>query len=298
MKLAALDLGSNSFHLLVAHTDATLKLTKLGSHKEVLRLGSVVREQGRLSDEAFDRGLRAVQRASEVARDLGAKTILAVATSALRDASNGADFCNACYAQHGVRVQLISGDEEARLAYLGARSALEPDSGRVLVADIGGGSLELALGDGPSCSEVRSLPLGFLRLASAFPLAEAGGPARLARYVQLECESARWQLGRFDTLVLSGGTARAIGKLLGAGIASASTKLMRELCDELCLAPRAQLVRRGVDPARAETLGVGAAVLSGLVAGFGQRKLRISPRGLREGVILHELMRRAPTRAA
>jgi exopolyphosphatase / guanosine-5'-triphosphate,3'-diphosphate pyrophosphatase len=298
MKLAALDLGSNSFHLLVAQTDGELKLTKLGSHKEVLRLGTVVREQGRVSDEAFERGLRTVGRAATVARDLGAKTMIAVATSALRDASNGAAFCQECFTRHGVRVQLISGDEEARLAYLGARSVLEPTSGRVLVADLGGGSVELALGEGPQCSDVRSLPLGFLRLASAFPIAEAGGPARLARYVQLECENARWQLGRFDTLLLSGGTARALGKLLGLGLASASAKQLRELCDELCVMPRAQLVRRGVDPARAETLGLGAAVISGMVAGFGQRKLRISPRGLREGLILRELMRPAPTRAA
>lgn len=298
MKLAALDLGSNSFHLLVAHTDGTRKLTKLGSHKEVLRLGTVVRERGRLSDEAFDRGLQAVGRAAAVARDLGAKAILAVATSALRDASNGAAFCDECFAQHGVRVELISGDEEARLAYLGARSALEPACGRVLVADVGGGSVELAIGEGPFCSEVRSLPLGFLRLASAFPIAETGGPERLSRYVQLECENSRWLLGRFDTLLLSGGTARAIGKLLGNGVASASAKQVRELCDELCLSPRTQLLRRGVEAARAETLGLGAAVISGVIAGFGQRQLRISPRGLREGVILRELMRPAPTRAA
>jgi exopolyphosphatase/guanosine-5'-triphosphate,3'-diphosphate pyrophosphatase len=258
----------------------------------------VVREQGRVSEEAFERGLRAVGRASEVARDLGAKTILAVATSALRDASNGAAFCDECFARFGVRVRLISGDEEARLAYLGARSVLEPSSGRVLVADLGGGSVELAVGDGPECSDVRSLPLGFLRLASAFPLADIGGPARLARYVQLECENARWQLGRFDTLLLSGGTARAIGKLLGVGLATATSKQLRELCDELCVMPRAQLLRRGVDAARAETLGLGAAVISGMVAGFGQRKLRISPRGLREGVILSQLSRPAPTRAA
>lgn len=298
MKLAALDLGSNSFHLLVAQTDGGAKLTKLGSHKEMLRLGSVVREHGRVSDEAFARGLHAVGRASAVARELGAETILAVATSALRDASNGAAFCDECYRQHGVRVRLISGDDEARLAYLGARSALEPSHSRVLVADVGGGSVELALGDGPSCSDVRSLPLGFLRLASAFPFAEEGGPARLARYVQLECASVRWQLGRFDTLLLSGGTARAIGKLLGGGTDSVSTKQVRELCDELCVMPRTQLLRRGVAAARAETLGLGAAVIAGLVAGLGQRRLRISPRGLREGMILRELMSPAPICAA
>jgi exopolyphosphatase/guanosine-5'-triphosphate,3'-diphosphate pyrophosphatase len=298
MKLAALDLGSNSFHLLVAQIDGTRRLTKLGSYKDVLRLGSVVREQGRLNDEVFERGLASVGRAAGVARTLGAKTILAVATSALRDAANGAAFCNQCFAEHGVRVQLITGDEEAGLAYLGARSAFEDASGRVLVADIGGGSVELALGEDATCTDVRSLPLGFLRLASAFPMAETGGPTRLARYVQLECESARWQLGRFDTLLLSGGTARALGKLLGAGTASIGAKRVRELCDEVCSSSRTQLLRRGVDAARAETLGLGAAVVSGLVAGFGQRQLRISPRGLREGLILRELMRPAPTEAS
>ena len=298
MKLAALDLGSNSFHLLVAQTDGVRKLTKIGSHKEVLRLGSVVRQYGRLSDEAFERALGAVGRSAEVAKDHGVKALSAVATSALRDASNGQAFCDECFAQHGVRVELLSGDDEARLAYMGARSALELTTGRVLVADVGGGSVEVALGEGATCSDVRSLPLGFLRLAGAFPQAETSGPARLARYVQLECENVRWQVGRFDTLLLSGGTARAIGKLLGGGVASASAKQVRELCDELCVTPRAQLLRRGVDEARAETLGLGAAVISGLIAGFGQRQLRISPRGLREGVILRELTRRAGTRAA
>lgn len=297
MKLGALDLGSNSFHLLVAQTDGS-KLTKLGSHKEVLRLGAVVRERGRLDDETFERALSSVARALAAARSLGAKTVVSVATSALRDAGNGDKFCEACFSRLGVRVELLSGDDEARLAYLGARSALESTVGRVLVADVGGGSLELALGDGPECHEVRSLPLGFLRLAGAFPLAETGGPARLARFVQLECERARFQLGRFDTLLLSGGTARAIGKLLGGGVASASAKQVRELCDELCASPRAKLLRLGVHPARAETLGAGAAVISGLISGFGQRELRISPRGLREGVILRELSRGAPTWAA
>ena len=297
MKLAALDLGSNSFHLLVAQTDGASQLSKIGSDKQVLRLGAVVQEHGQLSDAAYGKALQTVGHMVAVARELGAEKVLAVATSALRDARNGRSFCEDCSTRYGVQIELVSGDDEARLAYLGARSALSLTAGRVLVADVGGGSVELAAGDSAHCDSVQSLQLGFLRLAHAFPVGEPGGVGRLARYVQLECEKARWQLGRFDTLLLSGGTARAIGKLLGGGIASASTTQVLELCEELARLPREALIARGVDRERATTLAAGAAVVSGLLAGFGQRELRISPRGLREGMILRELSQRA-TRAA
>jgi len=297
MKLAALDLGSNSFHLLVAVTDGVSELSKIGSHKEVLRLGSVVQLHGQLTEEAFDRALACVERSAAVARELGAEKLLAVATSAVRDARNGRAFCDACVERFGVPIELVSGDDEARLAYRGARSALKLTTGRVLVADTGGGSVELAVGEGPHCDTVQSLQLGFLRLSHAFRLSEAGGALRMARYVQRECEKARWQLGRFDTLLLSGGTARAIGKLLGGGIAGASAGQVLKLCDELIHSSPEKLVKRGVDKHRAQSLAAGAAVTAGLVAGFGQREVRISPRGLREGVILRELSRRA-TRAA
>ena len=297
MKLAALDLGSNSFHLLVAMTDGVRELSKIGSHKEVLRLGSVVQLHGQLTEEAFTAALRCVGRSAVVADELGAEKLMAVATSALRDARNGPAFVDACSEHYGVDVELVSGDDEARLAYLGARSALKLTTGRVLVADIGGGSIELAAGDGAHCDMVQSLQLGFLRLGHAFRLSEAGGATRMARYVQRECEKSRWQLGRFDTLLLSGGTARALGKLLGGGIAGTSSHQVLRLCEELSASSYEGLRKRGVDTHRAHSLAAGAAVVAGLVAGLGQREVRISPRGLREGVILRELSRRA-TRAA
>lgn len=292
MKLAALDLGSNSFHLLVAQTDRTGHLARVGSKKQVLRLAAVVQEYGKLSEVAYSTALSTVGRMVRVASELGAEGLRAVATSALRDARNGRAFCDECSSKHGVQIELLSGDDEARLAYAGARSALPLTTGRVLVADVGGGSIELAVGDGATCDAVQSLPLGFLRLAHGFRLTERGAVERMARYVQLECEKARWQLGRFDTLLLSGGTARAIGKLFGGGIASASTGQVLALCQELSGLSLASLVARGVHRQRATTLAAGAAVISGLIAGFGQRELRISPRGLREGVVLRELLGR------
>ncbi|HXK16187.1 MAG TPA: hypothetical protein VNG33_00185 [Polyangiaceae bacterium] len=298
MRLAALDLGSNSFHLLVASTDGARELEKIGSRKAVLRLGAVVQEQGQLSESAFAAALSSVGQMAAAARQLGADKLISVATSALRDARNGRAFCDECKSSLGVEIELLSGDDEARLAYAGARSALRLTTGSVLVADVGGGSVELAVGDGGSCDSVQSLPLGFLRLAQAFTVSETGGAQRLARHVQLECEKARWQLGRFDTLLLSGGTARAIGKVLGGGVAGASSAQVLGLCDTLAMLPYEALLARGVERRRALTLAAGAAVISGLVAGFGQRELRISPRGLREGVILRELAERAPTQAA
>jgi exopolyphosphatase/guanosine-5'-triphosphate,3'-diphosphate pyrophosphatase len=292
MKLAALDLGSNSFHLLVAEIDGSGELRKIGSHKDVLRLGAVVQQHGQLSEAAFEAAFDSVSRAATVAAQHGAEKLICVATSALRDARNGRSFFQACRERLGVDIELLSGDDEARLAYLGARSALRLTNGRVLVADVGGGSVELAAGEGPTCDHVLSLPLGFLRLAHAFPVAEPGGAGRLSRYVQLECERIRFQLGRFDTLLLSGGTARAVGKLFGGGVAGASTAQLLKLCEELCEASPQSLAARGVDRNRSLTLGAGASVISGLLCGVGLRQVRISPRGLREGVLLRELSQR------
>lgn len=298
MKLAALDLGSNSFHLLVADVGVSGELLKLHSHKELLRLGSVVQQSGQLSEAAFHAAYASVARLSAMARALGAEKLLAVATSALREARNGCELLALCQESLGVEVELLSGGDEARLAYLGARSALGFTKGRALVVDIGGGSVELAVGDSSSCELVQSLPLGFLRLGHAFPLSELGGAQRLSRYVQLECEKARWQLGRFETLLLSGGTARALGKLLGGGVASASTAQVLGLCERLVQSSPQELCALGVEPARAANLAAGAAVISGILAGFGEREVRVSPRGLREGVLLREVQRRAPIQAA
>lgn len=298
MKLAALDLGSNSFHLLVADVDESGELTKVHSQKDVLGLGSVVQERGQLSEEAMTAAFASVKNMALTARELNAEKLLAVGTSALRDARNGEAFCELCRDELELDVELLSGADEARLAYLGARSAIGSTTGKVLVADVGGGSIELAVGERDGCDAAQSLPLGFLRLAHAFPLAEPGGYERLSRYVQVECEKARWQLGRFDALLLSGGTARALGKLLGGGVATASAGQIMKLCEQVRLACPEQLLALGVEAPRTLTLAAGAAVISGILVGFNQRELRISPRGLREGVLLREHSRRAPIQAA
>lgn len=298
MKLAALDLGSNSFHVLVAELEESGAIAKLHSQKDVLRLGSIVQERGELSEEALHAAFASVRGLTRAARELGAEKVLVVATSALRDARNGLAFCELCRDELGLQIELLTGEEEAQLTYLGVRSAIATTPGRVLVVDVGGGSMELAVGERATCDLVQSLPLGFLRLSHAFSISEPGGMVYLSRHVQLECEKARWQLGRFDSLVLSGGTARALGKLLGRSVASVSTDQLVSLCAQISQTSAAGLKAMGVEATRSVTLAAGAAVISGVLAAFSQRELVISPRGLREGVLLRELARSAPTQAA
>jgi exopolyphosphatase/guanosine-5'-triphosphate,3'-diphosphate pyrophosphatase len=192
-----------------------------------------------------------------------------------------------------VEVELLSGESEGALVFAGARSAFATDGSRTLVADLGGGSLELACGQHSRCEAVRSLPLGFLRLAGAFPSGAPGSAARLARYVEAECQKVRFPIGRFDTLVLTGGTARAVGKLFG-GHEVISPDVWLTLCTALSTMTSEELGALGVARDRVDTLSAGAAVLAGLLAAFGGRGVRLSPHGLREGVLLREIAQRAP----
>ncbi len=291
MKLAALDLGSNSFHLLVAKALPSGDLRKIGSGKDVLRLGSVVQKHGKLTPAAFEDAFASVSRLTSLAQELGAEHLGVVATSALRDAKNGTLFLETCRERLGVDIELLSGDEEARVVYAGAVSPFPDDTGRTLVADIGGGSLELAVGH-ERCELASSLPLGFLRLSTAFAAKGTASAATIADHVRIECEKVRFQLGRFDTLLLSGGTARAVGKLLGARAVTSMA------CAELSRMSSAELLSLGVEDKRADTLAAGCAVLWGLLTAFGASDIRVSPGGLREGVIFRELGRRAAERAA
>jgi exopolyphosphatase/guanosine-5'-triphosphate,3'-diphosphate pyrophosphatase len=291
MNIAAFDLGSNSFHLLVAQVDTDGKLVKVGGHREVLRLGTGVQEHGRLTPESFDRALDAVGRMVSVARAYRAERYVAAGTSALRDAANGHEFCAAVSARYGLPVDLLSGREEGEIVFRGACRGLNAASGRKAVIDIGGGSVEVAVGDGERIEHVESLPLGFLRLAKAL-----GGPVetmapRVAARVFTETTDVAkrlWAL-RPEAWVFSGGTARAVGKLMLMGSRGVSAVTLGRVAEELAAAKPERLIELGVDVARSETIGIGVAVMSALVQRIGVPSLHISPGGLREGLIAREL---------
>jgi exopolyphosphatase/guanosine-5'-triphosphate,3'-diphosphate pyrophosphatase len=285
MHFAAMDLGSNSFHLLVAGRGAHGELVKLGAYKEVLKLSSSIDASGRLPEATVSRALDALGTMLAFARYYRAEPI-AVGTSALRAAKNGQDFVRAAKRRLGLKVQILSGDEEAALVYAGARSALNGLPGRVAVVDLGGGSVEIAVGERPEqCSCTETLPLGFLRFGSS---SESEIRERVTREVRDAAERVR-SLSP-GACVASGGTARALAKLLGPAARvegrSVHRDALRSLSRELFHADAARLAELGVEPARRDGIGVGATVLSALVDALGAPSLRISSGGLREGVLL------------
>lgn len=295
MQLAALDLGSNSFHLLVAHVGSDAALTKLASHKEVLKLGRVVQRAGHVPQLEFDAALSAVTKLVSIARAFRVDRVVVAATSALREAANGRDFCDAVEARCGVSVEQLSGTEEGRLVYQGARGGLAERTGRLGVVDIGGGSVEVCLGEGSVCQHVASLPLGFLRVAEKVDLTR-GRAETLHELVFAETrelrERLRWQ--RPASWVFSGGTARALGKLVVAGPDGISQEAVRRVAEVLAESSPERLGALGVDAKRIDGIGAAALVFEALVDVLSVSSLRVSPGGLREGLLLRELGRANP----
>lgn len=288
MHFAAMDLGSNSFHLLVAARGSRGELVKLGAHKEVLKLGSSLDASGRLPDESIARALDALETMLAFARFFRAQPI-AVGTSALRAAKNGQDFVRAAKRRLGLDVQILSGDEEAALAYSGARSALSGLPARIAVVDLGGGSAEIAVGEREEqCRCTETLPVGFLRFGSSSESEIRERVAHEAREV-----AARVRGLSPAACVASGGTARALAKVLGPSARVEGRPIhrdqLRALSRELFYASPTRLLELGVESSRRDAIGVGATVLSALVDELGAPSLRISSGGLREGVLLRQI---------
>ena len=166
MRMAALDLGSNSFHLLVAdvHVDGTF--TGVAREKEMLRLGDDVARYGRIPEATAERAIGAIRRMRQFADALGAHEIIAKATSAMRTAANGSELVDRIESETGVEIEVISGVEEARLIFAAVRASVVLDPSPALGLDIGGGSVELMIGDTAGLRFATSVPLGVGRLTA------------------------------------------------------------------------------------------------------------------------------------
>lgn len=166
MRISALDLGSNSFHLLVAdvHVDGTF--TPVAREKEMLRLGDIVARHGEVPPHAVEQAVAAVRRLRRLADALGSREIIAKATSAIRTAANGSDLVDRIEAETGVEIDVISGLEEARLIFAAVRASVVIDPAPALGLDIGGGSVEVMIGDGSGLRWASSLPIGVGRLTA------------------------------------------------------------------------------------------------------------------------------------
>jgi exopolyphosphatase/guanosine-5'-triphosphate,3'-diphosphate pyrophosphatase len=305
--LAAIDVGSNSIHMVVVRIDPAIpSFVVIGKAKETVRLGEFCTKTGSLTPEAMKRGYEALERCLQVAWRLQAHSIVAVATSAVREAPNGSDFIAKVQEGLGLTIDLISGQEEARRIYLGALSGLDLNGQPHVFIDIGGGSTELSVGDGEDPTFLRSLKLGAVRLTQQFLVSDPPTPTemdRLRSHIRdiAEVPSEKIKELLLDQPVRLVGTSGTIETLALWDLRDqeASISPQRIHGYELTLSKIRQFINQigtlpvnerrkiaGLVERRAEIIIAGAVILEELMTLLGTDRLLYCSRSLREGLIV------------
>jgi exopolyphosphatase/guanosine-5'-triphosphate,3'-diphosphate pyrophosphatase len=304
MRLGVLDVGSNTVHLLVVDAYPGARPLPAFSHKAEIRLADHLEKGGRLSAEGQHQLREFVAEALRIAEDKGVEDIVGFATSAVRDAVNGDEVLRRIAEQTNARITVLGGQEEARLTFLAARRWFGWSAGRLLVIDIGGGSLEIASGVDEEPDVAVSLPLGAVRLTRDWFRSDppTGSQRRdLRRHVRAEMArtvGGIMRYGRPDHAVATSKTFRQLARIAGAAPSSEGPYVRRILTSKdlaswaeklpaMTLAERGKLP--GVSAARAPQLPAGAIVADAAMDLFGLPELEICPWALREGVILRRL---------
>ena len=301
MRIAAIDLGSNSVHLLVVEARPDGTFQALAQEKEMLRLGDVVSRTGRVTDAALASLLEAVRRFASLAEANGADEIVARATAALRDADNGAAVVDQIEDRTGVRVEVISGVEEARLIFGAVRASVVIDPAPALCLDLGGGSLELMVGDASGLRWASSVRLGVARLTAELVHTDPVSSADRRRLRQLitsvlqpvvrdvAAHRPRMMIGTSGTLcdlaamavARSGPLPQSLNQL------TVSRGELEAVHEEIIRRPVAARRRMtGLDARRADLIPAGSTVLMTAMDLFGMDGLTVSDWALREGIVL------------
>jgi len=300
--LAAVDIGTNSFHLVVARILPNGRFETVASEKEMVRLGSGSGDMKHLTADAVDRGVAALRRFRRVA-DISGAQVRAVATSAVREAHNSQEFIDRARAEAGVEVEVISGTEEARLIHLGVLQALPVFNERMALIDIGGGSTEVLVAHGPMIEWSRSHKLGAIRLTDRFFPGGATSPRRAdrcRRYLHSFLANTAIELRDhpFDVAIGSSGTIQNLAVMAAhlrgdqppKSINSATfsrvelAKISQLLLDARTTDERLRVP--GIEPRRADILPAGALLLEALADELTIDSFTVSAYALREGVLL------------
>jgi exopolyphosphatase/guanosine-5'-triphosphate,3'-diphosphate pyrophosphatase len=308
MRLGVLDVGSNTVHLLVVDAHRGAHPTPMHDDRTVLRLAEHVGTDDLLSKAGEKALLRAVQDACDQAEKQGVDEFMGLVTSAIREADNGLEVLDRIRARTGVDLQVLSGEDEARLTFLAVRRWFGWSAGHLLVLDIGGGSLELAAGLDEDPEVAISLPLGAGRMTRRYlPDAHDGGRPDLAALRKLDAHTADLlrpaakklrAAGRPELVAATSKTFRTLARLTGAAPYSAGLRVHRELrlesLEQLIgfisrIESGALAELQGVSPDRAHQVPAGAVVARAAMRALDVPCVRICPWALREGVILRRL---------
>jgi exopolyphosphatase / guanosine-5'-triphosphate,3'-diphosphate pyrophosphatase len=302
MRVAVVDIGTNSTRLLVAELDGARVSTELDRRTTVTRLGAGVDADRRLRDDAMERVYTTLDGYRAAIDELGVTRALAVMTSAVRDAANGDEFAGVVGSRYGLEPHILKGDDEARLTFLGAMSERDPaDPTPTLVIDIGGGSTELVIGAGHEMSFHVSTQAGVVRQTERHLHSDPPTAAELDALAQ-----------DVRTIVGDGvpsGERGAVGRAIGvAGTATQLAAIAQSLepydaakvqgyviraperdriRSELAAVPLEQRARTpGLDPARAPTIVAGVVILTEVMDLFGLEQIEVSEHDILRGAAL------------
>ena len=310
-KLAILDIGTNSIHMVLAEVEPDFSYKILDRFKDMTRLGDGAFKNHRLSEAAMARGLEVIRTLATLAHNKGYERIEAVATSAVREAVNGGEFLEEVARQTGLTARVVTGQEEARLIYLGVRHSMDLTDRSTLVVDVGGGSVELILGNPKRMVQGQSLKLGAIRMKDLYLKQDPPTKSMLhemhkAIDTQLKTALQRFKTKRFDRLVATSGMAGNLTEIIylrrtgrpvpQLNLATITLKDVREV-ERLLLNSsfKARLAIPGLDPKRADTLLPATVVIRSLMERARQEEMTISDKAIREGLIYDFIERNRET---
>jgi exopolyphosphatase/guanosine-5'-triphosphate,3'-diphosphate pyrophosphatase len=305
MKLAAIDIGTNSIHMVIAEATYQNNFHIIDREKEMVKLGEGVFRTNRLNERAFREGLETIKRYVQLADQRGADEIITAATSATREAQNGGEFLSELVEATGIAPEVISGSREARLIFQAVRHEIDLQGENALVIDIGGGSTEITVGNEHEILMAKSMKLGVLRLLDMFDSKGAIGEeargvleAHIRFVAQQIMEEAR-EIG-FSRVIGTSGTIRTLGEAAhleagGKAMKSVNAEVVKrssleKLTDKLLgLKPDKRASVNDIGEKRADAIHLGGVLLVELLKMAKAEQLILCDASLREGLILDYL---------
>ncbi len=304
-RLAAIDIGSNSLRCIIVEVDPQGNIRILGDEKAPVRLGAAMNLTGRISDQAGQLAIEALQRMQKVCANMRVETVAVVATSAVRKATNQAEFLRQVKKETGLQIQVISGEQEAELALLSVQHNFDLENQRYALADIGGGSVEIVIATGCQTEMVLSMDLGAVTLTEEFLRKDPVGRdecQQLRQHIRKNFKDFGLSNSRpISNLIGSGGTITNIGGMVMAmrkdqdGSAHRLQVQHSETIQLLTKLSRTSIQERlifsGLNPQRADIILAGVILTDELMRHFHTSLLQINAKGIREGLILQGIQK-------
>jgi exopolyphosphatase/guanosine-5'-triphosphate,3'-diphosphate pyrophosphatase len=307
MRIAAIDIGTNSVHMIVVQVRPDLSFEVIDREKEMVRLGAGGLDGRALTPEAMHAALQVMSKFRRLAESHRVDEVIAVATSATREAENGGEFLQAITQQTGIRPRVISGTEEARLIHLAAVYGVSVPGDVAVVIDIGGGSVEVTRGTGPALELGRSFKLGVIRLTERFVKSDPLEPRdqrRMVRHIDAEIGKYLNQIARagFDRVIGTSGTILSLGAVTAAADGHSSSSSLRNRRfpaksirrvrkDLVALSLEERLRVPGLEPRRADLVIAGVILLDEILRRLGAEEITLCDLSLREGIVLDYIAR-------